>query len=157
MNRADAMAMLNGSYDNLAALVGGWGTLSGPERRRVAHMLGQYRRCARELGVVDCGMCSGTGLGIPPLVLGAVAIAGGAGWLAWRLRGLWEGSSDARAFHACVEGVLQRGEASTVEDARRLCESRRTPGLVWLGIGSGLVGAAWLLAPHIKTMRGATA
>ena len=157
MKRARAVAMLGESYTNLAALVSDWDTLSTPERARVAYMLAQYRRCARELGVVECSMCEGTGLGIPPLLLAAVGVAGGAAFLAWRLRGLWEGSAQARDFHACVKLALERGDASNVEAARRICGRQQTPGLVWLGIGSGLVGAAWLLAPYIKTMRGATA
>ena len=157
MRRDTALAMLNGAHDNLAVLVADWDRLSSAERRRLAHMLSQYRRCAADLGVVECSMCGEAGLGIAPIILAAVGIAGGAGWLAWRLRGLFEESADARVFHACVEGALSSGEASTVEDARRLCATRRTPGLVWLGVGSGIVGAAWLLAPHIKRMRGAAA
>jgi len=154
VTREAMQSQLREAQRNLSRIIARWDTLDTRRRAKVARLLSQWRRCAKDLGVVACARCPDTGLGFPPLIIGAVAVAGGAGWLGWRLRSLLAGSQDVEAFTECVRQALASGEAATPEDARKLCDGRAASPLFWLGIGGGLVGAATLLAPHIRQLRG---
>jgi len=149
MNRTQMLALLEGSAANLALLVDRWDTLTAAERRQVVAMLAEYQGAALRLGVAPFpGIEDATGLGVPPLVLAAVGIAGAGSWIGWKLRALFRDSSAAVAYNECIGAALTTGAATTVEDAQRACGRTSSP-LIWAALGGGLVGAAILAVPHI--------
>ena len=154
MSRKQMMALLQASYLNLAILIDRWDSLTPDERRQVAAMLAEYRGCAKRLGVASCpGICDAPGLGIPPLVMAAVGIAGAGSWLGWKLRALFRDSSSAVAYNECIAAALTTGAADSVEDAQRACGQASSP-FIFAALGGGLVGAAILAAPHIANRLG---